>query len=202
MKNSINQAFQWHRLPGGKLTTVAKNGFLHGKLVALILLAGLFGGWAPAQLWAQYALPPELAATAYADMIVVNGKIVSMDDGGLNQNPGNIYEAMAIKDRRVVALGTTEHIRTFADSDTTVIDLGGQTVIPGIIESHVHIFGDPEFAGRMGLRSPGNGVNVTVTAGRDLESTRLLVENAIQGTLPTGSRNHRQPESSPYLHPV
>src|SRR3972149_421136 len=51
-------------------------------------------------------LPPEVAANGYADMIVVNGKIVSMDDQGYNANPGHIYQAMAVKENRILALGT------------------------------------------------------------------------------------------------
>ena len=133
---------------------------------------------------AQSTLPPEVARHGYADMIVVNGKVVSVDDAGLNMNPGHIYEAMAIKGNRIVALGTSDRIRTLANSNTTVIDVEGQTVIPGIVESHVHIFGDPVLAAQMGLRTPDKGVNVRVKAGRDVESTRLIVENAIREALP------------------
>jgi len=129
------------------------------------------------------SLPPEVARHGYADMVVVNGRIISVDDGGLNQNPGNIYEAMAVKGTRVVALGTSERIRTLANADTTVVDLRGQTVIPGVVESHVHIFGDGRVAAQMGLRSPDKGINVRVTAGRDIENTRLKVENAIKDGL-------------------
>ncbi|MEE8177372.1 MAG: amidohydrolase family protein [Acidobacteriota bacterium] len=133
---------------------------------------------------AQSALPPEVAKHGYADMIVVNGKLVSVDDAGYNGRPGSIFDAMAIKGNRIVALGTNERIRTLADSNTTVIDVEGQTVIPGIVESHVHIFGDPVLAAQMGLRIPDKGVNVRVKAGRDIESTRLIVENAIRAALP------------------
>ena len=137
---------------------------------------------------AQSTLPPEVARHGYADMIVVNGKVVSVDDAGLNTNPGRIYEAMAIKGNRIVALGTSDRIRTLADSNTTVIDVEGQTVIPGIVESHVHIFGDPVLAAQMGLRTPDKGINVQVKAGRDVESTRLIVENAIREALRRCSR--------------
>ncbi len=129
------------------------------------------------------SLPPEVARHGYADMIVVNGQIISVDDGGLNQSPGNIYEAMAVKNSRVVALGTSERIRTLANGDTEVVDLRGQTVIPGIVESHVHIFGDPQVTAQMGLRSPDKGVNVRVIADRNIENTRLRVENAIRENL-------------------
>ncbi len=127
---------------------------------------------------AQQGLPPEVARSGYADMIVVNRKIISVDDDGYNTNPGNIYEAMAIKSRRIQALGTNERIRTLANADTQVVDLRGQTVIPGIVESHVHIFGDARIAAQMGIRSPGKFI--AVDAGKDIETTRLKVETAIR----------------------
>ncbi len=132
-------------------------------------------------LRAQGALPPEVAQQGYADTIVYNGKIISVDDAGYNNNPGHIYQAMAVKRDRIMALGTNERIRAMGDSHTWVIDLAGQTVIPGVIESHVHIFGDPQFAAEMGLKSADHNVNVV--AGRDIEATRLKVETAIKDTI-------------------
>ena len=139
---------------------------------ALLLVVG----WV--QLFAQSALPPEVAKQGYADIIAVNGKIISVDDGGLNQNPGRIHQAMAIKNKRIQALGTTERIRALANADTDVIDLKGMTVIPGIVESHVHIFGDTRIAAEMGIQSPGTFKSVE--AAKDIEGTRLVVENAIR----------------------
>ncbi len=47
----------------------------------------------------------------YADTILINGKIVSMDDRSIVPNtPGNIFEAMAIKGKRIMALGTNEQM--------------------------------------------------------------------------------------------
>ena len=55
-------------------------------LTAALAFAALFS----MNLRAQSALPPEVAQHGYADLIIVNGKIVSMDDTGRNTNPGNI----------------------------------------------------------------------------------------------------------------
>ena len=145
-------------------------------LWVLILLPSYAGAQTP-------PLPPEVARHGYADLIVVNGKMVSMDDRGLNTNVGNVYEAMAVKGNRIMALGPSERIRALADANTRVIDLQGQTVIPGIIETHAHLFGNPRLAAQMGLRSPDKGINVSVKAGRDVEGTRLLLENAIRDSL-------------------
>ncbi|MBI2817824.1 MAG: amidohydrolase family protein [Acidobacteria bacterium] len=131
---------------------------------------------APRIMSAQ-TLPPEVAQNGYADMIIVNAKIISVDDAGYNNNPGRIYQAMAVKKDRIMALGDATRIRAMADSRTTVYDMAGMTIIPGIVESHVHIFGDRQVATEMGLK--GAAINVSVEAGRDIEATRLKVENAI-----------------------
>ena len=54
---------------------------------------------------AQNALPPEVARYGTPDQILVNGKIVSMDEPGVNANPGHIYEAMALKGNRIMPWG-------------------------------------------------------------------------------------------------
>ncbi|MBI4442992.1 MAG: amidohydrolase family protein [Acidobacteria bacterium] len=129
---------------------------------------------------AQNSLPPEVARNGFADIIVVNSKIVSMDDAGVNTNPGSIYQAMAVKGSRIMALGTSDRIRAMADSNTRVIDAKGQLMLPGIIETHAHIFGSQAIGQQLGRRSPDRGKNVTVQAGKDFETTRLRIENRIQ----------------------
>jgi predicted amidohydrolase YtcJ len=66
------------------------------------------------------------------DTVLINGKIVTVDD----QFPAR--EALAIRDSRVAALGTTAEIRKLAGPKTRVIDLKGRTVVPGLIDSHMH----------------------------------------------------------------
>lgn len=136
--------------------------------------------WAAPLASAQSALPPEVARHGYADIIAYNGKVVSMDDKGLNQNPGTIYEAIAVKGTKIIALGTSARIRTLADSNTKSIDLGGKLLIPGIIESHTHLFGGGQLGTQMGLPTPHKGVNLTIRASRDMETTRLQIENGIK----------------------
>ena len=73
------------------------------------------------------------SAAAWAvDTILVNGKIITVDDRF------TIVQALAIKNQRVVAAGSSGDIRKLADSGTTVIDLQGRTVIPGLIDGHSH----------------------------------------------------------------
>ena len=141
--------------------------------VSLVLLA------TPA-IRAQNSLPPEVARHGFADIIVVNARIVSMDDAGVNTNPGNIYQAMAVKGSRIMALGTNDRIRAMADSNTKLIDAQSQIVIPGIIETHAHITGDARTRQQLGIKSPDRGVSIRVQAGKDIETTRLRIENRVK----------------------
>jgi predicted amidohydrolase YtcJ len=66
------------------------------------------------------------------DTVLLNGKIVTLDD----QFPTR--EALAIRDGRITALGTTAEIRKLTGPKSQVIDLHGHAVIPGLIDSHIH----------------------------------------------------------------
>ncbi len=76
--------------------------------------------------------PGARAAARPADMILVNGKIITLDPGSL------IAQAVAIEQGRFVAVGTNEQIRSYTGPSTRVVDLRGRTVIPGLIDSHIH----------------------------------------------------------------
>jgi predicted amidohydrolase YtcJ len=136
----------------------------------------------PAFAQAQATVPAEVAEHGYADNIFVNGKIVSMDDQAYSNNPGRIYEAMAVKKDRIISLGTTAYIRTLANARTRVVDLAGMTVIPGLIDTHNHNFGG-QIGPTMGIMAPDTGISVNVQAAGDMESTRLRVETAIQDSV-------------------
>jgi predicted amidohydrolase YtcJ len=85
-------------------------------------------------LLAAAAMLSEAAAHAaqHADLILHNGKIVTVDDRF------TIAQALAIKDGHIVAVGPTSQIEKLADDATKKIDLGGKTVIPGLIDNHAH----------------------------------------------------------------
>jgi predicted amidohydrolase YtcJ len=70
-----------------------------------------------------------------ADIVVLNGRLVTFDE----TQP--TAEALAISGGVITAVGGTADIRAMAGSDTRVIDAGGATVLPGFIDSHVHLFG-------------------------------------------------------------
>ena len=67
-----------------------------------------------------------------ADLIVHGGKIFTADrDGGVEQ-------AMAVKDGRLLEVGSTADVLALRGPRTKVVDLGGKFVLPGLIDSHVH----------------------------------------------------------------
>ncbi len=70
--------------------------------------------------------------TGTADTILINGKIATVDDRF------TMAQALAIKDRRVIATGSNDAVRKHAGASTKVIDLKGRTVVPGLIDNHSH----------------------------------------------------------------
>lgn len=74
----------------------------------------------------------------YPDMIVHNAKIITMDDASFSSSPGTIAEAMAIRDDKILAVGSSKRMRSLAGPDTRQVDLNGRTVLPGFILTHEH----------------------------------------------------------------
>lgn len=71
-------------------------------------------------------------AQSNVDTVVTNGKILTVDA------EFSIVEALAIDAGRIVATGTTESIAQYVGAETEVLDLGGATVVPGLIDNHFH----------------------------------------------------------------
>jgi len=77
------------------------------KFPIVCLLAFMVSGLGLAQ-----ELHPLIAQQGYADMVLVNGKIVTMDERRYVPDvPGHIYEAMAIKGKKIMALGSNAEMR-------------------------------------------------------------------------------------------
>ena len=76
-----------------------------------------------------------IGGTAFAqppDLVLVNAKVVTVDARS------SVQQALAIRDGKIRATGTSNEIRKLAGAGTRVVDLGGRTVIPGLIDSHLH----------------------------------------------------------------
>lgn len=70
-----------------------------------------------------------------ADLIITNARAITFD----NDNPG--AEAVAVRDGLIMAVGTADQVDNLRGPDTRVVDAAGGTVLPGFIESHLHLFG-------------------------------------------------------------
>ncbi|WP_428912103.1 amidohydrolase [Niallia sp. Krafla_26] len=70
----------------------------------------------------------------FADKILYNGLIVSIDD------KKSTFEAIALKDGKILALGNEKYISGYKGINTEIINLEGKTVLPGFIDAHQHIF--------------------------------------------------------------
>jgi predicted amidohydrolase YtcJ len=77
-----------------------------------------------------------VAATAMwgqkADVILFNGKILTVDSNF------RTADSLAVNGDRILGVGTRAEVNRFADSRTRRIDLHGKTVLPGLMDSHVH----------------------------------------------------------------
>jgi predicted amidohydrolase YtcJ len=67
-----------------------------------------------------------------ADIVVKNGQVLTVDPGS------TVAEAVAIRDGVFVFVGSNKAAETWVEAKTRVIDAQRRTVVPGIIESHVH----------------------------------------------------------------
>ncbi|NPV70171.1 MAG: amidohydrolase [Firmicutes bacterium] len=65
-----------------------------------------------------------------ADWILINATIHTVSSG--------VARAMALRDGRVMVVGERELVKGYAGPRTRVTDLGGATVVPGLIDSHLH----------------------------------------------------------------
>ncbi|MFC6785151.1 amidohydrolase [Halobaculum halobium] len=71
--------------------------------------------------------------TEPADLVVTNAEVHTLAD------PDETVDAFAVRDGRIVRLGTTYDVEFLAGADTTTIDAGGRIALPGLIDAHTHL---------------------------------------------------------------
>lgn len=76
---------------------------------------------------------PRPVAPPPADLIVTNARIYTVDDS----HP--FVSAMAVRDGRVEFVGSAQEALLLRGAGTRVIDAGGQTIIPGMVDAHGHL---------------------------------------------------------------
>lgn len=78
------------------------------------------------------ALTQLLPRPAAPDLVIYNANVITVDRSFL------ITEAVAIAGDRVMAVGSSDQMRSIAGPSTRLIDLKGRTVIPGLMDNHLH----------------------------------------------------------------
>lgn len=135
-----------------------------------------------------------LAKPAPADLLLQNGRIYTVDAGN------SIVEAVAVRDGRVIDVGTTENLQHWIGKPTTVMDLHGQAMYPGFKDSHAHLLS-------LGMEQ----IIVNLTGTHDFEEIVARIRDAAQakppGTWVIGSGWHegkwsRPPETTVRGFPV
>ena len=89
-------------------------------VVSLLVVGAPLSGQAPAQK---------------ADLILVNGNVYTVDDAHPRAS------AFAVRNGRIVFVGSDREARFLAGPSTRVIDAHGETVIPGMVDAHAHLLG-------------------------------------------------------------
>ena len=97
--------------------------------------------------------------TEPADMVLHNGKVVTMDTAKPEA------EAVAIRGDVIAAVGTEEEIQSFIGPETEVVDLAGMLAIPGFIEGHGHLTGLGEFKRNLDLTHAANWDEIVAMVG-------------------------------------
>jgi len=85
-----------------------------------------------------------------ADLVLLDGRIVTVDDDQPEA------EAIAVAGNEILAVGSTDDIRSYVSNDTEVIELNGRLVLPGFIEGHAHFLGLGEMQLQLNLRDVAN----------------------------------------------
>ena len=114
-----------------------------------------------------------------ADTVYRGGAIITADD----DQP--FAEAVAVKDGKILAVGTLDSISDFQGVDTVVVDLDGRTLAPGFVDGHAHVaqFGLQAMAANLLAAPDGKGDSIDdllaelkgFAAGPDVDRTGWIV---------------------------
>lgn len=81
-------------------------------------------------LW--FLLASCFAANGPADRVFRNGSVFTADAGG------SLAQAVAIRDGRIIYVGSNEGVQPFIGPSTRITDLAGHFLMPGLVDGHMH----------------------------------------------------------------
>ena len=108
-----------------------------------------------------------------ADVVFKNGQVYTVNE----RQPR--AEAIAVKGGRIIFVGTNSEARKYEGKATRVVDLKGKTVVPGMTDSHNHLFG-------IGLREMTLNLEGTTSLEDFLAKVKARVDRAKPGEWVTG----------------
>lgn len=73
--------------------------------------------------------------TKTADLVIMGGKVATVD------NDFSIAEAVAVQNNKIIFVGANQDVKKYISDKTKVIELNGELVLPGLIDSHGHLTG-------------------------------------------------------------
>ena len=85
--------------------------------------------------FALLVLASGIARAQSADLVLINGRIYTVD----NARP--VVSALAVRDGRVLFIGSDAEAKTLVRPSTRVVDLNGAAVYPGFTDAHAHLLG-------------------------------------------------------------
>ncbi len=71
---------------------------------------------------------------ATADLLMINGYVYTAD------SEQSVAEAVAVSEGEIIYVGTTQQALEFQGADTPIIDLNGRMMLPGLHDTHLHVF--------------------------------------------------------------
>jgi hypothetical protein len=108
--------------------------FHHLKIVS-VCLALVITGCSENDAPASKAAVTEAVKAAAADTIFQNGRVYTVN------SKNDIVEAIAIKDGKIIAVGSDKQLAALVGKSTKVIDLNGRMLMPGLVDAHMHPMG-------------------------------------------------------------
>jgi predicted amidohydrolase YtcJ len=131
------------------------------RLIALMLMTALL------------FLSPGESAQPKADVVFINGNIHTVDD----RRPR--AQAVAVTAGKIVFVGSNAAARSYQGNDTKVVDLSGNTVVPGLTDSHYHLAG-------VGAREMNLNLEGINTLDEFLDKVKQRVDRSKAGEWVTG----------------
>jgi hypothetical protein len=141
-------------------------------MLLIVMMLGLVSGWAGVEV---------------ADLVFVNGNIYTVSE----RQPR--AEAIAVKGDRIIFVGSNRDVKRYEGKATRIVDLHGRTVVPGMTDSHNHLFG-------IGQREMTLNLEGTTSLEDLLSKVRARVERAKPGEWITGRgwiETHWKPPAFP-----